>query len=218
MNNAALLLVDLQNDFLPGGALAVPDSDAVIAVANAVQERFQIVVATQDWHPADHISFAANHPNKQPGDTLELAGCSQVLWPVHCVQNSHGAEFAKQLNRDRWCAVFQKGTDPLLDSYSGFFDNGHEKATGLAEYLRALRITQAFMMGLATDYCVKFTVLDACQLGLETFVIVDGCRGVDLVEGDSERAITEMQAAGAVCLTSAEVLRQDFKALTEDDR
>src|SRR5205809_7131957 len=134
----ALILVDLQNGFLPGGALAVPEGDRVLPIANALARStaFDLVVATQDWHPANHGSFAANHPGKKPGDVIDLHGLRQILWPVHCVQNSRGAEFAAALDRSRIAKVIQKGTDPAIDSYSGFFDNGHRKATGLGDYFK----------------------------------------------------------------------------------
>ena len=193
----ALILVDIQNDFLPGGALAVPKGDQVIAIANKLSPRFELVVATQDWHPADHASFAANHPGKKVGDVIDLNGLRQILWPVHCVQGTRGAAFAPGLDVSRVRRVFQKGTDRTIDSYSGFFDNGHRKSTGLADYLREQRVDEVFVMGLATDYCVKFTALDALQrAGLKTTLIEDGSRGVNLRPGDSGAAVKEMQKAG----------------------
>ena len=204
-SSAALVLVDLQNDFLPTGALPVPEGDQVIPVANALIPIFERVVATQDWHPADHGSFAANHLWRKPGQVIELNGLSQVLWPMHCVQDSYGAEFVRKLHTDRIDRVFRKGTDPGIDSYSGFFDNGHRKSTGLADYLKEYRITDLFVLGLATDYCVKFTVLDGVQLGFNTYVITDGCRGVNLIEGDAEEAFKAMQAVGAQLIQSDRV-------------
>ena len=192
----ALILVDIQNDFLPGGALAVPHGDEVIAVANRVATTFDLVVATQDWHPRDHGSFAANHPGKTVGDVINLHGLPQVLWPVHCVQGTAGAEFASALDVSRVRRVFQKGTDPAIDSYSGFFDNGHRKSTGLADYLKSQRVTDVHVCGLATDYCVKFTALDARQLGFNVYLITDACRGVNLTPGDADAAIEEMRRAG----------------------
>src|SRR5437870_175666 len=176
----ALIIVDLQNDFLPGGALPVPHGDEVIPLANELQRRFDLVVATQDWHPPDHGSFAANHPGKKPGDVIELNGLSQILWPTHCVQNSRGAQFVAALDPSRIAKIFQKGTDPAIDSYSGFFDNGHRRSTGLGEWLADRRATSVHVCGLATDYCVKFTALDARRLGLETSCIEDASRGVEL--------------------------------------
>lgn len=201
----ALILVDLQNDFVPGGALPVPHGDAVVAVANRLQPLFDLVVATLDWHPSDHGSFAANHEGKQPGDRIELNGLEQILWPVHCVQNTPGAELLAALNTTRIAKSFRKGTDPAIDSYSGFFDNGHRKATGLGDYLRGRNVTRVYILGLATDYCVRFTALDARQLGFETSLIEDGCRGVDLHPGDVEAALREMQNAG-VRITNSEDL------------
>jgi len=192
----ALLLIDLQNDFLPGGALAVPEGDQVIPIANQLQISFPLIVATQDWHPPTHGSFAANHPGKHPGDLIDLNGLPQILWPIHCVQNSPGAAFATALNTSRIERVFQKGTDPAIDSYSGFFDNGHRRSTGLADYLQLRNVTDVYILGLATDYCVKFTALDARHLGFNTFLIEDACRGVELNPGDIARAIQEMQNAG----------------------
>jgi nicotinamidase/pyrazinamidase len=201
----ALLLVDIQNDFLPGGALAVPDGDAVVPVANRVQPLFDLVVATQDWHPANHGSFADNHPGRWPGEIIDSAGLSQILWPVHCVQGTRGAEFAPALDTSRVERVFHKGTDPSVDSYSGFFDNGRRQATGLADYLREKRVTAVYVLGLATDYCVKWTALDAREMGFETWLIADGCRGVNLVPGDVSLAIDEMRAAGVQLIESKDV-------------
>jgi nicotinamidase/pyrazinamidase len=193
----ALILVDLQNDFLPGGALAVRDGDKVIPVANRVAAQFDgIIVATQDWHPADHGSFAANHPGHNIGDVIDLHGLKQVLWPVHCVQDTPGADFAPGLDLSRVQRIFRKGTDPNIDSYSGFYDNGHRRSTGLGEYLRANGVTSVSILGLATDYCVKFTALDAVQLGFATTVLEDACRGVDLSPGDVGRALEEMRSRG----------------------
>ncbi len=199
----ALILVDLQYDFVPGGALAVPQGDEVIAVANAIQSKFDLVVATQDWHPANHGSFAANHPGKKVGDVIDLNGLPQILWPVHCVQNSPGAALLSSLNTSRVARIFLKGTDPQIDSYSGFFDNGHRKATGLGDYLSKQRVSAVYVMGLATDYCVKFTALDSLGLGFETYLIEDGCRGVNLKPTDSADAIEAMKKAGVVVTTSA---------------
>ncbi|MEJ1971143.1 MAG: bifunctional nicotinamidase/pyrazinamidase [Lacunisphaera sp.] len=192
----ALILVDIQNDFLPGGALPVPRGDEIIPVVNRLQEEFPLVVATQDWHPADHGSFAANHAGRRPGEVIDLHGLPQILWPVHCVQHSHGAAFAPGLRTERIAQIFFKGTDPQVDSYSGIFDNGRRKATGLADYLRGRGVTEVTIAGLATDYCVKATALDAQALGFKTTVVTDACRGVDLTPGDSARAFAEMERAG----------------------
>ncbi len=203
----ALLLVDLQNDFLPGGALPVAEGDQVIPIANRLLPLFELVVATQDWHPPDHGSFAVNHPGCHPGEVIELDGLAQVLWPVHCVQYSSGAVFAPTLDMARISHVIQKGTDPQIDSYSGFFDNGHRRMTGLAELLHAHGVDALYILGLATDYCVKYTALDARQLGFITYLVLDGCRGVNLHPGDVDRAINEMQQHGVTLVCSDEVAK-----------
>jgi nicotinamidase/pyrazinamidase len=202
----ALLLVDIQNDFVEGGALAVKDGAATAAVANRISGRFPLVVATQDWHPADHMSFAANQPGKQVGEQIDLDGVRQILWPTHCVQRSHGAEFVDTLDMTAVRHVVQKGTDRRVDSYSGFFDNARRRQTELAEYLTSEGVRELSVMGLATDYCVKFTVLDAISLGFECQLIEDGCRGVELNAGDSAAALAEMRDAGARCIQSGSLV------------
>ena len=194
----ALIIVDVQNDFCPGGALAVSEGDRVVEVINRLQPGFDLVVATQDWHPADHCSFAANHPGRSPGERIELAGLPQILWPVHCVQGTPGAELHPGLDRSRIARVFRKGTDPNVDSYSGFFDNGRRASTGLGEYLKGRGVTDVYVCGLATDYCVKATALDTVGLGFKTHLLVDGCRGVELQPGDIQRAIEEMREQGVI--------------------
>jgi nicotinamidase/pyrazinamidase len=200
----ALLLVDLQNDFMPGGALAVADGDATVVIANQLMPVFDLIIATQDWHPPDHESFVTQHSEHRAGDVIDLHGLPQVLWPVHCVRGSRGAEFHPALLVERIEHVVRKGTDRTIDSYSGFFDNGHRKATGLEEFLRARGVSVLYVMGLATDYCVKFTALDAVRLGFETRLLIDGCRGVDLRAGDSARAVDEMRQAGIKVEKSSE--------------
>jgi nicotinamidase/pyrazinamidase len=198
----ALILVDIQNDFLPGGALAVPKGDEIIPVVNRFQIRFPLVVATQDWHPPNHGSFAANHPGRKVFEEIELNGLPQTLWPVHCVQNTPSAELAPGLDRSKVAKIFQKGTDPGIDSYSGFFDNGHRRATGMADWLKAKGVTEVSVCGLATDYCVKFTALDAVSAGFRTRVLESASRGVNLRPGDVERALEEMKSAGVEVLPS----------------
>ncbi len=193
----ALILVDLQNDFLPGGALAVPRGDEVIPIANRLVGHFGFVVATRDWHPPDHSSFASQHPGHAVGDVIEVGGVAQVLWPDHCVQGTKGAELAAALNDAAISEIVTKGTSRDIDSYSGFFDNNQRQATGLLDILQRSGVTRVHVMGLATDYCVKFTALDALKLGFETNLVLEGCRGVDLTPGDSDRAVDEMRAAGA---------------------
>jgi nicotinamidase/pyrazinamidase len=202
-----LILVDIQNDFLPGGALAVPDGDKVVPVANRLLAVFPLAVATQDWHPANHGSFAANHPGKKVFEQLDLNGLRQTLWPVHCVQGTPAAELAPGLHRERIARIFPKGTDAGIDSYSGLFDNGHRKSTGLGEWLKARGVAEVFVCGLATDYCVKFTALDAAQMGFKTHFIEDASRGVNLHPDDAKNAIAEMARAGIMLVRSPELLR-----------
>ncbi len=199
-----LILVDLQNDFLPGGSLAVPEGDAVIPVANRLQAKFPLVVATQDWHPAEHGSFAASYAGRSAFEQIDLNGLPQTLWPDHCVQGTAGAELAVTLNRDRIARVFPKGTDVGIDSYSGFFDNGHRRATGLGDYLKTQGVTDVYVCGLATDYCVKFTALDALSFGLKTYFIEDASRGVNIGHDDVGNAIKEMRNAGVIIMQSRE--------------
>lgn len=202
----ALILVDLQVDFMPTGMLPVAEGDQVIALANALIDHYEIVVATQDWHPGDHGSFAANHLWRKPGQVIELHGLQQVLWPMHCVQETWGAEFVAELNTEGITKVFQKGTDPTVDSYSGFFDNGHRNSTGMAEWLRAKGVTEVHVLGVATDFCVKFTVLDALSEGFSATLLEDACRGVNLQPGDVDKAVGEMRVAGAFISSSSAVL------------
>lgn len=201
----ALILVDLQIDFCPGGALEVENGNLLAPIANELMDKFDLVVATQDWHPANHQSFAANHPWRKPGQLIDLHGLPQTLWPIHCVQGSFGAEFAPALDQSKITKIFPKGTGPEVDSYSGFFDNGKRKSTGLSDYLKDKGVTEVFVMGLATDYCVKFTTLDALELGFKTNLIEDACYGVNLEPEDSQKAVAEMVAAGATLIQSTEI-------------
>lgn len=192
----ALVLVDIENDFMPFGALPVADGDAVVPVANALIARFELVVATQDWHPAGHASFASSHPGHVPGEVIEVAGLPQVLWPDHCVQNAPGASFHSGLDVAGIDHVVRKGTDAAIDSYSGFFDNNHAKDTGLAAWLRERNVDEIWLLGLATDYCVKFSALDGRGEGFEVVVVEDGVRAVNLIPDDGDRALAEMRTAG----------------------
>ncbi len=194
----ALLIIDIQNDFVEGGSLAVPGGKEIIPLVNELQKDYELVVATQDWHPLDHGSFAANHENRWQGDIIDLHGLQQVLWPVHCVQGSFGAQFVANLDMSKVDKVFHKGTDSQIDSYSGFFDNGHRKDTGLGQYLKDKGVQAVDIVGLATDYCVKFSALDAVKLGFETTVIRDASRGVNLRPGDVEAAYEMMQSKGII--------------------
>jgi nicotinamidase/pyrazinamidase len=198
MFNKAFVIVDIQYDFIPGGALAVPEGDRVIPVINELQNKFELIIATQDWHPAGHGSFASSHAGHKPGDIIQLNGLTQILWPDHCVQGTHGAEFVTDFDRRRVQRIFQKGTDPGVDSYSGLFDNGHRKDTGMADFLRDNGVTDVFIAGLATDYCVKFTALDAVNLGFRTHVYQSGCRGVNLDPNDESLAYDMMRRAGVI--------------------
>lgn len=194
----ALLLIDLQNDFLPGGSLAVPDGNAVIPIANMMMSKYECVIATQDWHPADHLSFASQHEGKRVGEFVELGEINQILWPDHCVQGTEGAEFSSELDVSGIQHLVRKGIDREVDSYSGFYDNARQRSTGLEKLLRELSVSAVDLLGLATDYCVKFTALDAIDLGFDTAVLTDAIRGVDLTPGDSEAALNELDTAGVV--------------------
>ncbi|WP_425615945.1 bifunctional nicotinamidase/pyrazinamidase [Anatilimnocola sp. NA78] len=198
----ALLLIDIQNDFLPGGALAVAHGEEVIPVANAHLSQYDLVVATQDWHPADHRSFASQHAGQRVFDQITLplpnqSSHQQILWPDHCVQHTRGAELAPGLSVAEIDQVIQKGIDREFDSYSGFFDNARAHSTGLEAYLRERGVEEVHVLGLATDYCVRATALDALRLGFRVVVISAGCRGVEQIAGDCERAFEEMRQAGA---------------------
>lgn len=204
----ALLIIDVQYDFLPGGALAVKEGNQIIPVINELQKKFDFIVATQDWHPANHGSFAANHQGKKPGDFIQLGNVEQVLWPVHCVQDSPGAEFHEDLDQTKWKHIIRKGTNPYVDSYSGFFDNDRRENTGLSEYLKDHGVEEVVVTGLATDYCVKFTVLDAIKEGFEATVVTDATKAVNLSPQDYETAIKEMVKSGAEAKTSREYLAE----------
>lgn len=201
-----LLVVDMQYDFLPGGALAVSGGDEIVPLINRIGQRFRNVVMTQDWHPADHISFAANHAgDAKPFDVVELPYGQQVLWPVHCVQGTHGAEFVKELDLPHAQMIIRKGYNVTVDSYSGFQEADRATKTGLASYLRERGLDRLFICGLATDFCVNWTALDAKASGFETYVIEDACRAID-TGGSLARAWTGMDAAGITCIGSAELL------------
>ena len=200
-----LLLVDLQNDFMPGGALAVPRGDEVIAVANQLAQRFEFVVASQDWHPPQHHSFASQHRGRRPGETIQLRGVTQVLWPDHCVQGTLGAEFHRGLDRGQVSEVVQKGTALDVDSYSAFYDNARLRSTGLGDRLRERGVDTLYLLGLATDYCVKFSALDAASLGFKVKVVSEGCRGIDLNAGDVQRSWDELRTAGVEVAAIGEI-------------
>jgi nicotinamidase/pyrazinamidase len=201
----ALVIVDVQNDFLPGGPMAVPDGDSIIPILNRLQGQFRIVVATQDWHPANHSSFAANHAGKRPGEIALLRRGPVVLRPVHCVQHSHGAELAPSLNRERINRIIRQGTDTNLDSFSGFFDNDHMTPTGLGEYLRDKRADDVYLCGLTLETTIKNTALDALNLGFQCFLVEDACRAMK--PAGAVKAVEEMKAAGVLFTSSREILQ-----------
>ena len=197
-----LLVVDVQNDFCPEGALGVPEGDAVVPVINRIQPGFAHVVLTQDWHPPGHQSFASTHPGHAPFETVEAAYGPQTLWPDHCVQGTPGAAFHPDLETTKAEMIVRKGTRAEIDSYSAFYENDHTTATGLAGYLRERGVTRVFICGLATDYCVHFSALDAARAGFEAVVIEDACRGIDL-EGSLAAANQAMAEAGVAFIASA---------------
>ncbi len=197
-----LLVVDVQNDFCPGGALGVPEGDVVVPFINRSQPGFAHVVLTQDWHPAGHQSFSSTHPGHQPFETVEAAYGPQTLWPDHCVQGTPGAAFHPDLDTDKAELIVRKGTRAEIDSYSAFYENDRTTATGLAGYLRERGVTRVFICGLATDYCVHFSALDAARVGFEAMVIEDACRGIDL-EGSLAAANQAMAGAGVTFIASA---------------
>lgn len=201
----ALILVDIQNDFVPGGKLAVPEGDAIVPLVNELQASFNLIVATQDWHPPGHKSFASSHPGTKPFERIDLHGLDQVLWPDHCVQGSPGADFHPGLKMQKVEAIFRKGMDPEIDSYSGFFDNGARKSTGLAGYLREHRVRKVFVCGLAADYCVAFTAKDALRENFDTFVIQDATRAIDPT--GLRQVHDEIMAMGGHIIESSQLYR-----------
>jgi len=199
----ALLIIDMQNDFMDNGALCVPGALALVPLINSLISHFTYVIASKDWHPKSHQSFAANHKNKSVGDTIKLHGILHTLWPVHCVQNSYGASWAEGLDATKINHVVLKGSDPTIDSYSAFFDNAHLRSTGLDQELKRLQVDQLFICGVATDYCVKFTAFDALSLGYSVFVIEDACKGVELYPGDVAKAFMQMKEKGVKIVSSS---------------
>jgi len=202
--DGALIVVDVQNDFCPGGALAVAGGDAVVAAINRVAPQFAVRVYTQDWHPAEHRSFAANHPQGAEFATVQMPYGPQVLWPVHCVQDTPGAAFHPDLATHPADLVIRKGFRPGIDSYSAFFENDRSTPTGLAGYLRERGVRHVWLAGLATDFCVAYTALDGIAAGFEVTVLEDACRGIDL-DGSLDRALAEMRAAGVRFARTAEL-------------
>jgi nicotinamidase/pyrazinamidase len=203
---ACLIVVDVQNDFMPGGALAVPKGDEVVPVINRLVQRFDNVILTQDWHPRGHASFASSHLGKRPFQTKDLPYGKQVLWPDHCVQGTPGAAFHSSLKTEKAQLVVRKGFHPDIDSYSGFVEADRKTSTGLAGYLRERNFEKLFICGLATDFCVAWTALDACAAEFDATVIEDACRAIDL-EGSLARAWADMEAAGVERMNSQALLR-----------
>jgi len=199
----ALIIVDVQYDFLPGGTLEVKNGDRVIPVINSLSEKFDLVVATQDWHPSNHMSFASNHEDKEPFEVIQLKDMEQVLWPDHCVQGSDGAEISKRIDIRPVQTIFRKGMDSGIDSYSGFYDNGHNKSTGLSGYLKSLDVRQVFVTGLAADVCVYFTLKDSIKEGFETYLIEDATQALD--DKDFEKKKEELEKMGVKIIGSYDV-------------
>lgn len=197
MTDNALIVIDVQNDFCPGGALAVTGGDAIVVGINVLMSDFGAVVLTQDWHPANHSSFADNHADAAPFSMIEMPYGPQVLWPRHCLQGEAGAAFHEDLNSDRADMIIRKGFRPQIDSYSAFFENDHKTPTGLEGYLRSRGLTKLVLTGLATDFCVGFSALDAAALGFDVTVRMDLCRAIDL-EGSLAGMVDKMKAAGVV--------------------
>ena len=206
MSKSALLLINLQVDFAPGGALPVADADELMPVANRLMERFDLVVAVQESHPIHHISFASSHPEKKPGDVMEINGVRQTLWPVHCVGGSPGAELLPGLRTDLLDKIVRCGTETNLNSYSAFFEAGHKKPTELGEYLTERDVTDVYVLGLCTEHTVRNTVSDGLKMGFRMYLITDGCRGVEWKPGDQDHAFEEMKEAGATLVQSSEML------------
>jgi len=200
-----LLVVDVQNDFCPGGSLAVPDGDRIVGVINRLMESFDAVVATQDWHPEDHVSFASSHAGAKPFDAIEVDGREQVLWPDHCVIGSRGAELHPDLDTDPLRAVFRKGSSPALDSYSAFFENDRRTPTGVEGYLKDLGLTSVYLVGLATDVCVYYSAMDAVRRGFDVWLVEDACRGIDSPPGSLAGRLEEMGAAGVRMVRSGDL-------------
>jgi nicotinamidase/pyrazinamidase len=201
----ALLVIDVQNDFCPGGALAVPGGDSIIKVIQQIAPKFEHIILTQDWHPAGHSSFASAHPGKHPYEQIELSYGAQTLWPDHCVQGGKGAEFHPSLHLPQAELILRKGYRPLIDSYSAFFENDRSTPTGLTGYLEERQLARVFVAGLAYDYCVGYSALDARRLGLQAVVIRDACRAIDL-NGSAAKIEAEFDQAGVMLIESAELL------------
>ncbi|MGB8703993.1 MAG: bifunctional nicotinamidase/pyrazinamidase [Gillisia sp.] len=198
-----LIIIDVQNDFIPGGSLAVPGGDEIVPLINKLQNKFDLVIATQDWHPEKHSSFSINHQGKKEFETIDWKGQKQVLWPVHCVQNSEGANFHPDLETKKLEAIFRKGTDPEIDSFSGFYDNAHLKSTGLSGYLKEKGATELYFCGLAAEFCVYFSILDALKEGFDATLVEDATRALNAE--DFEKAKSSILKNGGQIISSTEI-------------
>jgi len=202
----ALIVVDIQKDFCPGGTLAVNSGDNVIPVINQLSPLFHYVIATQDWHPPGHVSFASTYPDKKPFESIKIGDIEQTLWPDHCIQGTEGADIHPGLNTKPFNLILRKGTNKNIDSYSAFFENDRITSTGLEHYLKGLGIKHVYVCGLATDVCVFYTVIDSLRLGFMTFLIEDASKGVDVPKGSLIKAIENMKKQGAKVLTSQNII------------
>jgi len=203
--NKALLIVDVQNDFCSGGKLTVPNGEKIIPTINKLSKKFENVIATQDWHPEDHMSFAMNHPGKKEFDVIDYKSTKQVLWPAHCVSGTPGAEFHPDLNTENINLILRKGNNPEIDSYSAFRENDKETLTGLEGYLKILGIKETYICGLALDYCVSYSAMDSKELGFETFVVIDGTKGIDSPIGNIDKSLKAMKKAGIKIVESKDL-------------
>jgi nicotinamidase/pyrazinamidase len=200
--NKALIIIDVQNDFCPGGSLAVPGGEEIIPTINKLSGKFERIIATQDWHPHNHMSFAVNHPGKKDFDVIDYEGTKQVLWPEHCVCGTKGAEFYPTLDIKNVNIIIRKGSNPWIDSYSAFRENDKKTITGLEGYLKNLKVKETYLCGLALDYCVFYSAMDSRELGFETYVIIDATKGIDSPGGNIDMALEEMRKKGIKIINS----------------
>ena len=202
--DTALVLIDIQNDFCPGGALAVDQGDEIVEISNKIQEQFKIKIITQDWHPKTHKSFASNHEGKEPLSTVEMFYGQQVLWPNHCIQGTEGSKFHSKLITDSADLIIRKGFRPEIDSYSAFFENDQKTPTGLDGYLKSRGVNKIYLCGLALDFCVYFSAIDGAELGYNVNVIQDACRAIDL-DGSLEKSLNDMKSKGVKFLSTSDL-------------
>jgi nicotinamidase/pyrazinamidase len=205
LEKAALLVLDVQKDFCPGGSLEVKEGDVVVPVINRIVRKFFKVIATMDWHPKDHVSFASNHPGMKIFDSVDVNGVDQLLWPDHCVQGTRGADFYPGLEDKYFDIILRKGSDSLLDSYSAFYENDKKTPTGLEYYLKNVGVSETYICGLATDYCVFYSAIDSVKTGFNTKLIIDATRGVDVPQGNVKKAVDDMKLAGVTIVRSQDL-------------